>query len=119
MKKKFDNLFSNDVVCGPIYRGAPFPKFDPSKINEKNFDDELREKWSSFKFIEGDDYTNDTIAIEWESQEWTDDIESLVNEIARFLKYHHFIGNVELTIYERGYKGTGECEAYREFEIVN
>ena len=31
-------------VAGPMYRGAPYPKFNPKKINEIKFEDGLRPK---------------------------------------------------------------------------
>ena len=36
-------------VNGPEYRGAPYPEFDPLKINESAFEDDLRGKeWAAY-----------------------------------------------------------------------
>ena len=118
-KTEFDKIFNDDlIVNGPQYRGAPQPAFDPGKVNESRFADELRPKWWNFSFIECNDTIDDTVVVEWKSQEWSYDIDSLIDELTRCLKYHKFAGNVELTVYERGCKGSGECEDYREFEII-
>ena len=116
-EKEFYKKFKG-VNC-PVCRGAKMPSFDPAKINEENFSDELRFKSYVFKFIEGDELTNDTISIEWESQEWdSHGIDDLVEEIRRCFKHIGFVGNVELTAWERGQKGSEEYEAYREFDVI-
>ena len=52
-------------VAGPMYRGAPYPKFNPKKINESKFEDGLRAKrWeASINLAEN------TGHVVWESQE--------------------------------------------------
>lgn len=116
-EKEFNRKFKG--VNAPIYRGAPMPPFDPAMVNESKFADELRVKWYYFSFIEGDSSANGTVNVKWESQEWdADGIDGLVEEIRRCLKHIGFVGNVVLEIWERGEKGSGEYEAYREFDVI-
>jgi len=112
-KTKFYSLFGG--VAGPSCAGAPYPKFKPSCINESKFANELRMKEMSTEFIVGDEATNDTIAVDWKSQEWNDAaVDGLVEEIRRCFKHIGFAGNVELKVHSRSSEG----EAYREFEVI-
>lgn len=115
-ENEFHSVF-HGVNC-PKYRGAQQPPFDKYAINESQFSDELRFKSFNTQFIEGNNTTQDTIKVEWESQEWDyHGIDGVVDEIKRCFKECGFRGIVELSIWERGEKG-GDCDTWREFEIT-
>lgn len=65
-------------VAGPAYRGAPYPAFDPKKINESAFEDGLRPKWWDVCILD-----NTTGEVSWESEEDEDPTEAWENEVKR------------------------------------
>ena len=67
-------------INGPAYRGAEMPDFDPSKINEENFDDGRRPKEVSWK------WENNVFYINWVSQEYGE-FDSFFEEIRRWKDY--------------------------------
>lgn len=69
-------------VAGPVYRGAPYPKFDPMKINESRFEDELRIKWCEANI----DLIKNVGSVVWESQEAENPTEFWETEIKRAFK---------------------------------
>lgn len=101
----------------PEYRGAPAPEFDPAKINETEFADELRIKELDSDFIPGENGNEDRVKLEWAAQSWNaDGLNGLVDEIKRCFKYIGFIGKVELEIWERGCRGEDES-AFITFKV--
>jgi hypothetical protein len=69
-------------VSRPEYRGAPYPKFDPMKINVSRFEYELRDKWCEANI----DLINNVGSVVWESQEAEDPTEFWEAEIKRAFK---------------------------------
>mgnify|MGYP001771801717 CR=1 FL=1 len=69
-------------VAGPMYRGAPYPKFNPKKINESKFEDGLRAKrWeASINLAEN------TGHVVWESQEDENPTSAWEDEVMRAFK---------------------------------
>lgn len=70
-------------VAGPEYRGAPYPRFNPKKINESKFEDGLRAK--EWETCITSDKTGEikTGEISWKSQVDEDPTEAWENEVKR------------------------------------
>ena len=91
----------------PVYRGAKMPPFDPAKINESKFADELRYKEFSCDFYEGESTEDgkdvDHIELKWKTQDWNDDgIDGFVAEVKRCFMHIGFVGSVHLAVWLRG-----------------
>lgn len=104
-EKEFNKKFHG--VIGPIYRGASYPAFCPTGINEKNFSDDLRIKWLDISFKTDDNGNINTISIEWESQLWDEyGVNGVKKEICRCFKHIGYNGKVQLYIYDRDGEGS-------------
>ena len=94
-------------VAEPAFRGAPYPKFDPKKINESKFEDGLRAKWcdASINLIEN------TGHVVWESQEDENPTGAWEDEVMRAFKVNGL--KPGSTIYvEFGSRDTGIIHEY-------
>lgn len=112
-ENEFNHKFKG--VNAPSCRGAKQPAFNPAKINESKFADELRFKDVNFDFIDGKDAIKDTVHINWVSYSWPDDgAKSLVEEIKRCFKFIGFKGIVALDVCDRD----EDDDDYIEFEIT-
>ena len=93
-------------VAGPMYRGAPYPRFNPKKINECKFEDGLRAKEWEICIT-----SNKTGKISWESQEDEDPTEAWENEVKRAFKANGLKNGA--TIYVKfGSRDTGFIHEY-------
>lgn len=90
-------------VNGPACRGAKMPPFNPSKVNESKFSDDMRFKEYNFDFKEGNEDEGDIVVVNWTSQCWdrTGFLE-LAAEIERCMKHIGFVGHVWLEAHMRG-----------------
>lgn len=82
-----------DFAC-PKYYGAPYPKFDPLKINERKFSNEFRfkEAWAEY------DENANVGTIEWIMQE-SDEIDDAVEaEFIRAFKANGAKPGCEITV---------------------
>lgn len=88
----------------PEYRGAPQPKFDPSKINESRIPDNMRFKEYGYAQGEG----REDLTLEWETQEpyTSDDISVFLAEIRRAFEANHCTGKLTVRLSDRD----EECE---------
>lgn len=80
-KREFNKQYAAFKVNGPSYKGAAMPSAEPNMVNECNFPHELRYK--SYNI----DYDDIAIVINWESQEWNENVHELVKEIMRYYDY--------------------------------
>lgn len=69
-------------VAGPKWRGAPYPKFNPKKINESRFEDDLRAKECSIEL----NSSKRSGSVFWLSQLAEDPTEFWEAEVKRALK---------------------------------
>lgn len=69
-------------LAGPAYRGAPYPKFDPLKVNESKFEDDLRAKEWSIEL----NSSKKSGSVFWLSQLAEDPTESWETEVKRAFK---------------------------------
>jgi len=99
---------------GPEHRGAPLPPFDPAAINPSQFADELRLKYYEMKY----EAAKSRVTIYWDSQSWSDDTDSLKEEIRRCFHHIGFRGNVVLSLAARGERGIpGGCHKNIRFKV--
>lgn len=93
-KNEFLKLLNEKLyVNGPEYRGAPHPIWKERCINESRFEDDLRAK-------QVDCYIEDnTLVINWISQSWHYNTNSLFKEIERWAKYLANKNNLEDIVY--------------------
>lgn len=111
-KKRFFDIFKG--IAAPKCRGAPYPKYDPAKINESLFSDELRCKSYRFDFKQGRNGNEDQLIIHWESQGW-DDPDTFVKEVRRCMSHIGFVGTVKILMHQRSYGVYTERGARRRF----
>ena len=69
-------------LAGPAYRGAPYPEFDPKKVNESKFEDDLRAKKWSIEL----NHSKKSGSVFWLSQLAKDPTESWETELKRAFK---------------------------------
>lgn len=113
-KKRFFELFKG--VAMPDHRGAPYPKYDPAKINEAMFADELRCKSYQFDFRQGSKGGGDELTVRWTSQGW-DETDTFVREVRRCLMHIGFVGSVKILMNQRSYGVYTERGARRRFVL--
>lgn len=113
-EKRFFELFKG--IASPECRGAPYPKFDPAKINESMFADELRCKSYQFDFRQGREGGDDELIVRWTSQNWAE-TDTFVHEVRRCLVHIGFVGRVKILMNQRGYGVYTECGARRRFVL--
>lgn len=109
--EEFIDMMKDDVINflnGPAYRGAPYPEYDPLKINEAKFQDEWRAKEVKFqKGIEKDGSVS--LCISWCSQGvGTDNGKSFFTEVCRMVAENAkiYLGNgsklkVKIALFDR------------------
>ena len=94
-------------VAGPEFRGAPYPKFDPKKINESNFEDGLRPKWYDASI----NLTENTGHVVWESQEDENPTGAWEDEVMRAFKENGLKSGSTIRV-EFGSRDTGIIHEY-------
>ena len=113
-EKRFFELFKG--IAAPERRGAPYPKYDPAKINESMFADELRCKYYQFNFRQGREGDDDELTVRWTSQNWAE-TDTFVREVRRCLMHIGFVGRVKILMNQRSYGVYTECGARRRFVL--
>ena len=113
-EKRFFELFKG--IAAPECRGAPYPKYDPAKINESMFADELRCKSYQFDFRQGRKGDDDELTVRWTSQGW-DETDTFVREVRRCLMHIGFVGRVKILMNQRSYGVYTERGARRRFVL--
>lgn len=88
---------------GPRYRGGPWPGYNPAKVNEAEFADNLRCKYTECEIV------GDHLEIVWLTQEpFTDEeVQDLVREIERSVDF----------IYEQYMDGEEEDLPYPHIDV--
>lgn len=94
--EKLNNL----MVNGPDYAGAPYPEYDPFKVNEEEFSKEERFKSYDFKA------DSETVTVDWESYEDNLMSQGFVQEITRAVEANMSLGeSCIIKITQRSYYG--------------
>ena len=99
--------FREICVAGPVCRGAPYPKFDPKKINESRFEDGLRAKWYESSI----NLTENTGRVVWESQEDENPTGAWEDEVMRAFKENGLKPGSTICV-EFGSRDTGIIHEY-------
>ena len=100
----------SDIVinlAGPAYRGAPYPEFDPKKVNESKFEDDLRGKDWSIEL----NHSKKSGSVFWLSQLAKDPTESWEAEIKRAFKANGLKSNGKINV-KFGSRDTGIIHEY-------
>ena len=94
-------------VAGPMYRGAPYPKFNPKKINEIKFEDGIRPKSYDARI----NLTENTGYVVWASQEDENPTRAWEDEVVRAFKENGLKSGSTIHV-EFGSRDTGIIHEY-------
>ena len=94
-------------VAGPAYRGAPYPKFNPKKINETKFEDGLRPKWYEASI----NLTENTGHVVWKSEEDENPTRAWEDEVKRAFEKNGLKSGSKIHV-EFGSRDTGVIHEY-------